>query len=329
MLYLYEYPKVYSASPLALPILHEKITWFRPYLTTLGQMMLYQFKVKPKEISIAASFKKQIIEMRDGSQIMVASRCISSSPSAVVIYLHTICGDYTQLAHVSDYLHSDNIAYITYTRAGNDCSLSFCKFNLIGRVEELQLVLRWIQITYPLVPIHAIGASAGSALLIRYLGKYNTNKTISSAVLVSPGYHMMKSFDSMSALSKSYLVNKMKYTVRHLPYKDRLKSVRTLDDWVEFQSELLGYKNKEDFVNDCDPVYYLNRINVPTLFISSLDDSIFHKNITESYLYLPYLNKNVSIITTQHGGHVMFEDYGHDTPWFIRVFKQWLFKKIT
>jgi predicted alpha/beta-fold hydrolase len=329
MLYLYEYPKVYSASSLDLPILKEKITWFKPYLTTVGQMMLYQFKVKPKELSMAASFKKHIIEMRDGSQIMVASKSVSNNPTAVVIYLHTICGDYTQLAHISDHLHSDNIAYITYTRAGNDCSLAFSKFNLIGRVEELQVVLRWIQITYPLAPIHAIGASAGSSLLIRYLGKYNVNKTISSATLVSPGYHIMKSFDNMSALSKSYLVNKMKYTVRHLPYKNRLSAVKTLDDWVAFQSELLGYSSKEEFLNDCDPVHYLNSINVPTLFISSLDDTIFHKDITESYLHLPYANKNVSIITTQNGGHVMFEDYGHDTAWFIRVFKQWLDKKIT
>jgi predicted alpha/beta-fold hydrolase len=85
----------------------------------------------------------------------------------------------------------------------------------------------------------------------------------------------------MNGVSKAYLVNKMKYTIRHLPYKEELKNVRTLDDWVTFQSKMLGYDSHEEYICECDPVYYLHRINVPTLFISSLDDDIFDGEITK------------------------------------------------
>lgn len=142
----------------------------------------------------------------------------------------------------------EHVAYVTYTRSGNDSSLNISKFNFVGRIEELQVVNRYIQRYSPDVPVHAIGASAGSSLLIRFLGKYNTQKRIKSAVLISPGYDFMRSFVAMNILSRAYLVNKMKYMIRSLPYKEEMKSVRTLDDWVMFQSRLLGYSSKEEYI---------------------------------------------------------------------------------
>lgn len=257
--------------------------------------------------------------MTDGSEIMVGISKPSGAPRAIVIYLHTACGDYTQLAHIGKMVYKHNIAYCTITRSGNDSSLLFNKFNFVGQIDELQLVISYIERMYPGVPIHAIGASAGSALLIRFLGKYNSMNRIKSAILVSPGYHFMESFKKMNVISKSYLVNKMKYILRNYSYKAELSDIRTLDDWVVFQSKLLGYKSKQDFVLDCDPIYYLTKINVPSLFISALDDPIFDGSITQDYFHLPELNPLITIVTTNRGGHVIFEDEGHEWPWFFRV----------
>jgi predicted alpha/beta-fold hydrolase len=262
--------------------------------------------------------------MKDGSQIRIGYSSPSNRPRAVVLYLHTVGGDYTQLSHISDIVRDDNIAYVTYTRSGNDASLNFSKFNFVGRIDELELVLNYIQSLYPGAPIHAIGASAGSALLIRYLGGHNKNNTIKSAVLVSPGYNFMQSCGNMNAISKAYLVNKMKYTIRGLPQSSDLDSVRTLEDWVEFQSKLLGYETSRQYILDCDPVHYLHRIDVPSLFISSLDDSIFDGKTTKEFTGLPQVNPNIMMVVTKRGGHVMFNDEGHDVPWFLRVAREWL-----
>lgn len=329
MLYEMEYPQVYSKTNIGLDILRKPIIWFKPLLTSLGQLILYRFKIKPFELKCATElFDKKILKMEDGSEVMMAINETSNKPLAVVLYLHTVCGNYTQLAHIADMLKSDNLVYITYTRSGNDSSLNFSKFNFVGRIEELQAVIKYINFTYPNVPIHAIGASAGSALLIRYLGSYNSRKHIKSAALISPGYNFMKSCQNMNAISKAYLVNKMKYMVRGLPYKAELQSVRTLDDWVGFQSKLLGYNSDKEYIQDCDPVNHIFKINVPTMCISSLDDNVFDGNITKEFLDLPKVNNNIMLVVTKRGGHVMFEDHGHDRPWFLRVTHEWLKNRI-
>lgn len=324
MLYDVEYPQVYSRSNIHLDILTKPIKWFKPYLSSIGQFFLYNLKIKPYELRVARTLTKTIIRTDDHSEILVAVSETNKQPSAVVLYLHTVCGDYTQLSHISRITNQNNLTYVSYTRSGNDSSLMHTKFNFVGCIEELQLVIRFINLQYPNVPIHAIAASAGSALLIRYMGKYNAEKKIQSAVLVSPGYNFIKSVQNMNSLSKAYLVNKMKFMIKGLYPKDDLKSIKTLDDWLLFQSRILGYKNTDEYVQDCDPSYYLDKINVPTLCISSLDDTIFTKDITHEYLNLPNVNNNVIIATTKRGGHVMFEDEGYSMPWFLRVAEEWL-----
>ncbi len=325
MLYITEYPRVYSVSRKCLDILKQPVKWFRPSLSGLGQLFIYRMRIRPNELQAAESImQKTIIRMKDGSQLLIGLSHPSDTPRAIVLYLHTVCGDYTQLSHISKLFEADNIAYCTFTRAGNDSSLKFHKFNIIGQIDELDVVLRFLNTKYPRVPIHAIGASAGSALLIRYIGKYNADKRIKSAVLVSPGYHFIRSFEKMDFISKSYLVNKMKYTMRNLPYKEKLKKVKSFDDWIDFQSDILGYKSKDEFIAECDPVNYLHHINVPSIFISALDDNVFDGSITNDYKSLPHANPNVTIVTTERGGHVMFEDEGHEWPWFIRVAHSWI-----
>lgn len=328
MLYETEHPKVYSTSDIVLDIYSKPITWFKPYLTTLGQFFLYNFKVKPKEIDGSKLLKKQIIRMRNGSEIKVGVHRSSYSPRAVVLYLHTVAGNYTQSAHLADKLKKDNISYVSYTRAGNDNELKCTNYNFIGHIDELHIVIQYITAIFPGVPIHAIGASAGSALLIRYLSKYNQNKYIKSGVLVSPGYDFIKSFDMMGSVSKSYLVNKMKFTVRNISNKTKLEQVRSMDDWVEFQSQLLNYRNANEFIAECNPSNFIHLVNVPTLCISSLDDPIFSGEITNQYLDLPKKNSNITILTTKKGGHVMFDDYGHEISWFIRVIHEWVLNRI-
>jgi uncharacterized protein len=262
--------------------------------------------------------------MNDQSEILIAMSKNMPSPKAVVLYLHTVCGDYTQLSQISNVFKDENIAYVSYTRSGNDPDRKFSSFNFVGRIEELELVINYINHVYPNTEIHAIGASAGSALLIRYLGIKNTSRRIKSAVLVSPGYHFIESCKNMNGLSKAYLVNKMKYMLRGQSDNLQLKSVRNMDDWLSYQSNLLGYATTNEYVLDCDPVHYLKSINVPSLFISSLDDNIFCGDITKKYTNLPEINENISMVVTKNGGHVIFEDFGHDIPWFLRVSQEWV-----
>ena len=328
MFYDSEFPVVYTKSNITLDILSQPLVWFKPFLSSLGQLLLYRFKIKPIEQSTAKEMlDTKIIRMEDGTEIMIGMSKHYVKPKAVVLYLHTVSGNYTQLAHISSMIHQDNIAYVSFTRSGGDPTMNYSKFNFVGRIDELLIVIRYINQTYPNIPIHAIGASAGSALLIRYLSKHNSNDQIKSALLISPGYNFVKSCENMSMVSRAYLVNKMKHTIKDMVPSEILKPIRNLDDWIEFQSKMLGYNSRNEFVQDCDPVYHLHNIKVPTLCLSALDDTIFG-NSTEQYVGLPKINSNITIVTTKRGGHVMFPDEGHEHPWFMRVTYEWLQNRI-
>lgn len=329
MFYKTEYPKIYSACNITLDIFTKPIVWFKPLLGNIGQLMLYRFKVKPNEDKIANELlQTQIIKMNDGTELMLGVSKPSNNPRAIVLYLHTVCGDYKQLGHFAEMFKDQNITYITYTRSGNDPKLKFKNFNFVGDDRELQIVIKYITNRFPNIPIHAMGASAGSALLIRHLAKYNDKKIIKSAILISPGYDFIKSYEKMSHISQAYLVNKMKYLVRNVIPKEKLSGVKTLNDWINLQSNLLGYDSSDTYIKNCDPVHFLHKINVPTLFISSMDDNIFSGEITKQFIDLPSINPNVIIATTELGGHVMFEDDGHSLSWFQRVVNEWINNRI-
>lgn len=330
MLYHSEYPKVYTRRSVNLEILKKPVTWFKPFYTSLGQMLLYRLKIKPLESKYSSSLlTNKIIKMNDGSEIMIGMTT-PKNPAAVIIYLHTVCGNYSQLSHIAHMVSDDNIAYISYTRSGNDPLLCFSKFNFVGRLDELDLVLDYIKSIYPNVPIHAIGASAGSNLLMRYIGSRNQNMIIKSAALLSPGYNFIEAIEHMNSITKAYLVNKMKYTLRNItgPHKERLEKVKTLDDWIDFQSHILGYSSSEDFIQDCNPINHVEGINIPTLCISSYDDNVFHGALTKKYLYLPEKNPNITIVTTDIGGHVIFQDSEDVLPWCLRVSYDWIKKHL-
>ena len=130
----------------------------------------------------------------------------------------------------------------------------------------------------------------------------------------------------MSITSKSYLVNKMKHMVKNNGDINLLNKIKTLQDWLDYQSYSLGYQKTQDFVRDQDPQYFLDKINVPTLFISALDDNIFTKDLVEKFIHKTVSNKNNVMVLLNRGGHVMFDDEGHNEAWFIRATKEWISK---
>ena len=77
--------------------------------------------------------------------------------------------------------------------------------------------------------------------------------------------------------------------------------------------------SKLEFLLESDPFYLTKQTNVPTITISALDDFCFPGVITEESTNLPYENKNITMVITNHGGHISFIDYGATISWSSRV----------
>jgi predicted alpha/beta-fold hydrolase len=326
----YEYPKIYTTSQnTVLPILKKPVIWSKSLMTDVGQLYMHYKYVKSQEDRYTNIYltEKQI----KGKKGNIIKLGISGrpAPKIVLLYLHTVFGNYKQMSIIADIIKNDNIAYVSYSRSGHEKEFKSITFNLTGGIDELNDVLDYINLIYPGVPIHCISASAGGGLLIKYLGGHNQNMRIQSGMMISPGYDFLKIYDKMISGTRSFMVNKIKYILgKSYPNRNDIKAITNMDEFVKFQAELLGYSNIEDFVRTENPINYLKTINAPSLFLNALDDPLCKDMVTSEYLSLPLVNKNIIIAVTTYGGHVCFFDKKNNIPWSLRVMHEWIKAKI-
>ena len=82
---------------------------------------------------------------------------------------------------------------ISYSRRGHDKELTQSQFNSVGNLNDLELILDYINSNYPTLPIYGLGMSAGTSLLARYLGNKKEKSRIELGILLSPGFHFKRS----------------------------------------------------------------------------------------------------------------------------------------
>lgn len=87
---------------------------------------------------------------------------------------------------------------------------------------------------------------------------------------------------------------------------DQLKTLPDFDD--QFTGPLHGFKDSDDYYEQCSSRYFLHDITVPTLIVNAANDPFLSK---ECYPYDEVdKNKWVSLEVPRFGGHVGFYQYG-------------------
>ena len=75
------------------------------------------------------------------------------------------------------------------------------------------------------LPIYAVGSSAGSSLLAKYLGSSASSNLISAAALISPGYGFQQSLMTMPMLQSKLAAKNVKnyfYSLINNYYKNMI-----------------------------------------------------------------------------------------------------------
>ncbi len=319
MFWITETPTVISSSDWVLPILRRPIHWLRGLVNVWAQYGMYMMHImKADRFTAVRLFDVYDMEVSDTESIRIARTKHMINPKLIVLYCHTLFGSYVELSHIAAQLQDDPIIYFSYSRRGVHPELATDSYNITGSTDILDKVLDHIQSIYPHTPIHAIGASAGTCLLIKYLGSSNRLKRIKSAVLISPGYNFLKSIQEIPPTVQVSLLNKLKSRYRHC-MNPVLLQLTTLKDLALYHYTSTEYNSAQEYILNNDPCHFLNSINVPTIMISALDDFCFSGNITANHTDLPHTNKNITMVITKHGGHISFIDYRSIVPWSSRV----------
>lgn len=183
-----------------------------------------------------------------------------------------------------------------------------------GATNDLAVVVDRFKDQYD--DITLIGFSLGGNLTLKYLGETTRPKQVKRAVVFSVPLDLSGGSDTLSSPNcfvyerrfLSRLSDKIRRKAEIMPDKldasllSKVKTVRDFDDY--YTGPLHGYKDAEDYYQQCSSMYFLEGIKVPTLIVNALNDPFLSKESLDHGLATHL--KNVSLETTSTGGHVGF-----------------------
>jgi hypothetical protein len=165
--------------------------------------------------------------------------------------------------------------------------------------------------------IYVHGISLGGNMILKYLGERDsTPSQIKGVVAVSVPCDLKGSCNELHAFKnilyhdnfKRHLVSRLK--LKQIQHVDKLSvkdinSIKTLKDFDDvYTSRAHGFKNAEDYYEQCSSLQFLQNIKIPTLIINALNDSFLSP---ECYpVKEAKRNEHLFLEMPNHGGHVGF-----------------------
>jgi hypothetical protein len=146
-------------------------------------------------------------------------------------------------------------------------------------VADLQTVLHYIRHLLRTEPIYAVGMSAGSSVLARYLGDTGQQSLISGALCISPGFAFEKSLRTIGSSVGGVMLQRMKafFLTSNWEVLDgvsgaaEMMAATTLVEWHKHQYKVCGYESAEKYFLYEDPVHVLQHVKVPVMYINAKD----------------------------------------------------------
>ncbi|KAF0693871.1 Aste57867_15213 [Aphanomyces stellatus] len=189
--------------------------------------------------------------------------------------------------------------------------LNVPKLQAFGCVSDMTFVIEHIRRAFPTAPLVGVGFSAGSGLLVSYLGEMGVDSKLDAGVLVSPGYDAVDLFcnGAINAPYNSVLTFMLKkFLQQHeealspiidFPAAMAASSVAEFDRHVYMR--LHGYTDLDAYWKDNNPMRAVENIGVPVLCLNAKDDPVCtYGNINWSIFDI---NPNAMLGITTYGSH--------------------------
>lgn len=197
-----------------------------------------------------------------------------------------------------------------------------------GATEELEIVLEHVFENSDYEEIALVGFSLGGNLMLKYLGDAgeNIDPRIQAAVALSVPCDLASSAKQLEHWqNRIYMARFM----RSLREKVHEKAVRFPDDistngldqmrtFAEFDNvytgPIHGFRDADDYWAQCSCRHVLNKISIPTLLISALDDPFL---TPECFPHeAAKTNPHFHLETPRHGGHLGFVEFNEQCEYW-------------
>ena len=258
--------------------------------TVLGTIVRNLF---PIEVNI----KRKVIVLPDSGTIAIDYMSLSEDNTVainanrpIVIICHGLCGssDSDYIAHVANKLLQKHFAVVTMIARGcGGLELSTPVGFSGARIADLEFVLQYLKEENPNSKLLGLSFSLGAGIMLNYMGKLGKEALLDTCVCICPPWDMVAAKPTsvfplwsfvLAAALKSYF-----WTHRHI-FHNKLycnnvpvtvndimnaKSVREIDILI---CEMHGYKSVDEYYQDVSAGYVCNKIVIPTLAITAVDD---------------------------------------------------------
>jgi predicted alpha/beta-fold hydrolase len=241
----------------------------------------------------------------------------------VVAFLHTINGNAEQSKHLCCWAASRGWRSVVLVRRGHAGPLSTPRFNILGSIDDTTTQLAAVRERWPEASfVGLVGLSAGSGLLVNYLGHHAAHAAVDAAVGASPAYDISEAFKGLTAespLAERYMVNALKATflepneaLLRAAYPAAFDACLAADTLTQFIAAHAPFAlsdegaGEEAYYEACNPMKRYSGVAVPLLFINSDDDMVCSKrHIRED---LVKSTPGVALVRTKRGSHVAFNE---------------------
>lgn len=251
-----------------------------------------------------------------------------------LVLLHTISGSAHSMRGFVRHIHQAlgwRVA-VCIRRGHSGLPLTAPKFNTMGCSKDFRLQLQHIQTAVPESPLCAVGVSAGSGVLARYLGEVGGNTPIRAAVAYCPGYDLETAFQRSMPFYSRMMAKKLIRTFLegegkhfgHLPgYQEALRS-KDLDALHKNLYGTAGFESYADYVLATNPMLGFENIQVPTLVINAKDDPVCH--IDNAYEHMAKMQgvDQMLLVMTERGSHCAFFEGFRAKSWGNALIAEYL-----
>lgn len=188
-----------------------------------------------------------------------------------------------------------------------------------GETGDLAYICQWLEQSYPCAPLAAVGFSLGANVLCKYTGETGYDNPFIASVAICPPLDLAQSCQYIqtgsSQIYQKYLLDMLLDNVARKtqrinlhPYlkltPEQFRSIKNLwqfDDLIT--APLHGFKNAQDYYEQCSGKQFLKSVKKPLLIIHAQDDPFLSPKSIPSN---DELAEAVTFELSKKGGHVGF-----------------------
>lgn len=317
----------------SLSLLHEDFIP-TPWLSNSHtQMIFYSLrKVKYKQNHLEASLYdyREQLTMRDGGLTALYWYGYDLPPNTpTIVVLHTITGSPESMAELVRDLHSHTgwRIVLCLRRGHGDLQLKTPRLNLLGCTHDLREQLDIIRIRFAKSPLYAVGSSAGSGLLVRYLGEEGHAAAFVASFAYCPGYDSAKSFNQIHPTYSRMMTKKLikqfiqpnQALISHLSTAKSLEKSADLATLYKELYQLAGYGSYAEYDLATNPTHVLPDIRTPLMVLNAEDDPICRITNLDPWRETMEAMPNIILITTAEGSHCAHYEGWSARSWSARL----------